>query len=235
MSAEFRGQRETEASRAVPTVKPAWFPDWSGQACAVIASGPSAKKANIAALKGKLKVIAIKEVAFDLCPWADVAYGCDAAWWVHRRGLPDFKGVKVSWAGSVRTQFRDVHLIEIRKDRPGTPGKQWVNEILTDEPGVIGSGDNSAFQALNLAVQFGANRVMLIGLDLAGEHYYGRNSWFRAGNPDKAQFERCRKWFTENAGLLEKLNVDVVNVSPSSTLTCFRRATIEQTVLDWNL
>lgn len=153
------------AARLGPARFP-WWKDWRGGACAIIASGPSAKGVDYAGLRGRLPVLAIKETAVDLCPWADVAYGCDAPWWVFRRGLPDFKGVKIAWAASACDQFRDLHKVEIKDIN--------LDELLLEEPMVIGSGGNSGFQALNIAVQFGASRIMLIGFDMqdrSGVHY----------------------------------------------------------------
>ena len=79
----------------------------------VIATGQSAKTAKIEVLRGRLKIIAIKEAAVDLCPWADVAYGCDAPWWTHRKGLPDFKGLKIGWDKKI--PFEDVRRVGYRK------------------------------------------------------------------------------------------------------------------------
>lgn len=219
-----------------PRQKLNWWPDWRDCPCAIIASGPSAKKTNVVSLRGRLPVIAIKECAIDIAPWADVAYGCDGAWWKHRRGLPDFKGLKICWEKDIPGHFPDVRAIEIRetlRSRPG--GRKYANEIIIDEPGVIGSGNNSGFQALNLAVQFGANRVLLIGFDMQGEHYYGRNNWFRCSNPDQNQFDRCIRAFDGNALLLKRLGVDVVNVSMSSALKCFRKAMLQPILSEWSL
>ena len=206
-----------------------WFPDWTDKPCVIIATGPSAKRANLDPLRGKFSVIAIKEAAVDLAPWADVVYGCDAAWWVHRRGLPNFRGLKIAWDWSVGTRFPDVHLIKIRETKP----RQFVDRILTDTPGVIGGGCNSGFQALNLAVQFGAKRIVLIGFNLAGKHYYGRNEWPKAGNPDESSFDHWRKIYEANAPLLKSLGVDVVNATVASTLSCFRHVPLEQIAAEW--
>lgn len=163
-------------------------------------------------------------------PWADVAYGCDAAWWVHRRGLPDFKGLKIAWDDHVRPHFPDIELIKIRETARSTRGKpEYVDQLIVDEPGTVGSGRNSGFQALNLAVQFGCTKIVLVGFDLSGTHYYGRNNWLRAGNPDEYQFDRCRKAYAANVGTLANVGVDVVNASAASTLTCFRKITLA----DW--
>lgn len=215
-------------------VKPYWFPDWSEEACAIVATGQSVKKANIDRLRGRLKIIAIKEAAIDICPWADVAYGCDAPWWIHRKGLPDFKGLKVCWEKRVPTQFPDVHLIKIKQvgDHDKAP---YVDSVLTDQPGVIGGGKNSGFQAANLAVQFGTDRILLVGFDLSGEHYYGKNNWFKAGNPDRSVFEKCIKTWNGNADTFRRLGVRVVNASIQSALNCFPKHSIEDTLEIWGL
>lgn len=195
----------------------------------MIATGHSAKNAGIDRLKGKLKVIAIKEAAVDLCPWADVAYGCDAPWWKHRKGLPEFGGLKVGWDQKI--PFQDVRRIKIRRALPNS----YVNRIIVDEPGVIGGGQNSGFQAANLAIQFGVNRILLVGFDLSGEHYYGRNNWFKGGNPDRSVFDACISVWKDNADLIRSLGVHVINANNSSALRCFPKHSIEDALRMWGL
>lgn len=194
-----------------------------------MATGPSAKTAGVDQLRGRFKVIAIKEAAYNLCPWADAAYGCDAPWWKHRKGLPGFKGIKIGWDAKI--PFSDVRRIAIRKAENGS----YVDTIIVDEPGVIGSGKNSGFQALNIAVQFGAKRILLVGFDLAGQHYYGRNDWFKAGNPDKGVFDACLKAWRENTDPIRDLGVQVFNSNSSSALRCFPKHSIRDTIKMWGL
>jgi hypothetical protein len=211
-----------------------WFPDWAGQACAIIASGPSVKSANVLQLRGRLKVLAIKENAYELCPWADVAYGCDLAWWQHRHGLASFKGLKVGWDKRIAAQFPDVKTIEIREIKR----QHYIDKLLFDCLGEIGCGGNSGFQALNLAMQFGADRILLIGIDVhdrGGVHWYGRNNWFQGNNPDQYNFARWKRAFENAAPVCVERNVEVINASPVSDLRCFRRASVEQALQDWNL
>lgn len=199
------------------------WPDWRGESVAIIASGQSTKKAGVERLKGRVKVIAIKQNV-DLCPWADAVYGCDGAWWKHRRGLPEFGGLKMTWDQRLSGPYPDLRLVEVEKD---------CNELLLDEPGKVGAGGNSGFQALNLAVQFGARRILLVGFDLRGEHWYGRNNWPRANNPDESNFERWRAAFIAAAKTLDGLGVEVINASPTSSLTCFPKQSIETTLQEW--
>lgn len=194
---------------------------------AIIASGPSAKKADLTLLRGRARVIAIKQNV-DLCPWADIVYGCDAAWWRHRRGLPEFGGVKVCWAGNgiPKTEYPDIRRVEIALGQ----GLKKYSEDLQAQPGTVGGGGNSGFQAINLALQFGARRIILIGFDMndrGGKHWYGRNHWPSANNPDDSCFLRWIANLSKAAPVLQSLGVDVVNTSPDSALRCFPFADLE--------
>jgi hypothetical protein len=204
-----------------------WWPDWRGQACAIVASGPSTKKANLGILRDRVKVIAIKENV-DLCS-PDVVYGCDAPWWKSRLGLWDFEGLKISYAQRLGGPYPNIKLISI---------KEKIHKILLDEPGVIGSGGNSGFQALNLAIQFGANRIMLIGFDMndrSGVHWFGRTRGIGRNNPDHTNFTRWCEYFADASKLLPVAGVEVINCSPNSDLKCFRKASIETTLTEWQL
>lgn len=195
-----------------------WWPNWQGQRCAIVASGPSTKAVKLELLRERVRVIAIKE-NFDLCPWADVVYGCDAPWWNNRRGLPEFKGLKISFSA----QLPDVHTISVDKDS---------NRILMDRAGHVGAGGNSGFQALNLAAQWGVVGVILIGFDCherSGVHWYGRATGPGRNNPSEMfNFPRWRQAFHSQAPVLQSLGIEVVNASPYSALTCFPKMTLER-------
>lgn len=147
-------------------------------------------------------------------------YGCDAPWWRHRRGLPDFAGIKVTWAGNgLNNEYADLHAVQIAKGdgQPYSQRLEWT-------PGVIGGGGNSGFQALNLAVQWGARRVLLVGFDMTdayGVHWYGRNTWPRANNPSHDAFRRWIDAYNAAMPVLKARGVEVFNASPKSALKCF--------------
>lgn len=206
-----------------------WWLDWRGECVAIIASGPSAKGSNIDELRNRIHVIAVKK-SVELCPWADVVYGCDEAWWKYdAKGLPKFDGLKMCYAPRVCDAFKDIYRIDIKKN---------IDNILTDEPGVIGSGGNSGFQALNIAVQFGATGILMIGFDMhsnGGIHWYGNNKWLQSSNPIESNYRRWRRSFTDAAPLLAKRNIDVINAAPNSEVSCFRKATVEDALAGWGL
>jgi hypothetical protein len=110
--------------------------------------------------------------------------------------------------------------------------------MLFDDPGVVGSGGNSGFQALNIAAQFGANRILLIGFDMHaanGVHWYGANRWKDANNPLDHNYVRWRGALGKQARVLAAMGVDVVNASMDSALVCFRKCSIDEALSGWGL
>jgi hypothetical protein len=140
--------------------------------------------------------------------------------------LVGFTGLKLAHDTGVCSTFRDIHKVEIRDE----------DRFLFDEPGTVGSGGNSGFQAVNIAAQFGATRIMLIGFDMhsgGGLHWYGRNRWHSANNPSNANLMHWRDVFTAQAPHLKARGIEVVNASPDSALVCFERGSIEDTLAAW--
>jgi hypothetical protein len=136
--------------------------------------------------------------------------------------LPNFHGLKICYSGNNLQGFPDIKRVDI-------PEKGF-DRLRVDEVGKIGSGGNSGFQALNLAVQFGAKRVILIGFDMtdaSGVHWYGRNSWPQANNPMEHNFKRWIAAFETVSG------VEVVNASPDSALQCFPKTSIAEALHAW--
>lgn len=110
--------------------------------------------------------------------------------------------------------------------------------MLFDEPGVIGSGGNSGFQALNIAAQFGATRILLIGFDMHaadGVHWYGKNAWKDASNPLDHNYVRWRGAFNKQAVVLKRMGIDVINASADSALVCFEKCSVEAALSGWGL
>jgi len=108
----------------------------------------------------------------------------------------------------------------------GEPG------AVSKRPNSIPLGGNSGFQAVALAIHFGAARVILLGYDMrnAGKlaHWHGNHT--RLGNPVPARF---REW----CGHFETLNrylpagVSVINATPDSAIGCFPRMSLRDALL----
>jgi hypothetical protein len=205
-----------------------WWPDWRGECAAIVASGPSIKKLDLSILKDRIHVIAIK-TNIDRCPWAEACYGCDAAWWIDRKGLPKYGGLKFFHGIMAKQCADDMHRVEIEMAK---------DVMLVEQPLKLGNGGNSGFQAINLAVQFGATDIILVGFDLHGHgelHWYGRNKWPNANNPSQSNFNRWRKGFEIAKSSLDKLRVNVVNTSMDSELKCFSKMSLADVMAEWGL
>lgn len=204
------------------------WPDWTGRAVAIIASGPSAKKAGVERLEGRLPVLAIKQNV-DLAPFAEAVYGCDYPWWRSVEGLPKFRGLKLAYEPRACDQY-GCQRVEI-------PNKLG-DKLLFEKTGVVAAGGNSGFQALNLAAQFGATKILLVGIDLhgrCGAHWYGRNVAPGMSNPSDDNYRRWLRAFEAAAPDLAARGIEVVNTSPLSDLKAYPQRTIDQALQDWGL
>lgn len=200
-----------------------WWPDWRDEVAVIVASGESTKQVNLEQTRDRVHVLAVK-ANIDLVPWAEAVYGCDEMWWNMREGLPKYRGLKLTYAANVPPKYKDVKKVEIDPR----------DLILVDEPLKLGSGGNSGFQAINLVIQWGVRDIILVGFDMRGSHWYGRNKP-PMNNPDKSNFDRWLKGFETAAPVLRQMGVTVINASPTSAIKCFPKAGLGETMQLWGL
>jgi hypothetical protein len=203
-------------------IKPDWWPNWQGETIAIIASGPSAKKAGVEQLQGKARVIAINE-SWQLVPWADMLYGCDGNWWTLHDGVPKFKGMKISQDHNACVLYKDIKEIKI-VDRK-------CDELLMDVPGHVGAGGNSGFQSLNLAAQFLPNRILLVGYDMRvdfGEHWHSRYQMPLSNPHPNDNLPRWRRAIDAAYDRLGQFGIECINCSPVSLLKAYPKMTIAE-------
>lgn len=158
-----------------------------------------------------------------MAPWADVLYACDFAWWEQNNGVMSFNGLKVSsdkpspkFSWNVRT------ISLIRND----------DRLQLAEFGTLGWGGNSGFHALNLAVQFGASRIVLVGYDMRvdrGVHWHGKHGG-QLNNPTEVNVQRWRGCIDDAAETLRAIGVEVINASPVSTLENYPKMSLEEAI-----
>lgn len=103
--------------------------------------------------------------------------------------------------------------------------------MVLDRPGKVASA-NSGFTALNLAVQFGAPKVLLVGFDVRvdkGLHWHGQHDR-RLNNPNVERTVRWRKILDDAAPALAAHGVEVINCSSVSALTAYLKVPFEQAI-----
>jgi hypothetical protein len=78
------------------------------------------------------------------------------------------------------------------------------------------TGSNSGYQAINLAVHLGAARIILLGYDMKGTHFFGKH---RDGSVPP--FQACLRLFPTLVKPLAALGIPVINATRSTALTTF--------------
>mgnify|MGYP000877982445 CR=1 FL=1 len=203
---------------------------WPRCTVVCIAGGPSLTPAQVEACRDRVdengwrvRVIAINN-AYQLAPWADVLYFCDDKWWQwHHRKLADWKGEILRLQGGLH-DFGDRRIKVLRNlDQKGG---------LSERRDGLHTGQNSGYQAINLAVHYGAARIVLLGYDMHAPLVGGKpkTHWFgdHPGGTSPTVYEQMRPWFDTLAKPLAERGVEVINATPGSALRCFPRKTLQE-------
>lgn len=164
---------------------------------AVLATGPSMSQAVADAVK-VFPCIAVSD-AYKLAPWAQAIVSCDSRWWRHHPQAAKLPGRKVSAS----------------MDFEALPdGVERLREA---------NGENSGLFGCKVAVQMGATRLLLLGFDMGGSHFFGPHpAPLRNTTPDR--FEIFKRQFS---GYRPK-SIEILNCTPGSALTCYPSSTLEK-------
>lgn len=207
-------QRPGGAPKQPPYVVPKLCPGGTVVCCA---SGPSLVREDVEYAHAKGATIVAVNDAYLYAPFAVALMASDAAWWIHKK--PDFTGLRFSLDQNAKRVEGVICL-----QRTGDAG-------LELEPIGLRSGRNSGAAAINLAVHFGAARILLLGYDMSaprGEkhsHFFGQHKFpLRGGNP----YGMFRDMIGQMVGPLKKAGVEVVNCSRHTELKCFPRQPLHE-------
>jgi len=145
-----------------------------------------------------------------------VLYACDARWWRHHKGVPEFTGLKLTQCQAAAQEF----------------GLRWIKGEhkpgLSFDPGIIHYGSNSGYQALNIAVLMGAKRIILLGFDMrriAGKsHFFGEHPKGMSNGDGYGMFIEKFKTVVDP---LREHAIEVVNCTPESALPWFEMKRLE--------
>jgi hypothetical protein len=191
---------------------------WAGRTVIVAAPGPSLTHETAGLVKG-LPTIVVND-AWRVLPWADVLFACDAAWWHFHRGVPGFTGERWSshGVGNDKLEVSLAYGITCIAGKAGT--------TFSRKPGLLHYGSNSGFQGINLAIQFGAARILLVGFDMrvvdGRAHFFGDHpKGLKNADPRRfvTFFHQAAKQLTD---------VEVINCTLGSALTCWPIMPVEQ-------
>lgn len=196
-----------------------------GGACIVAATGPSLtpEVAAISQASG-FKIIAVND-AYTLIPYADFLYACDGPWWDVHQGCPNFAGEK--WS-SHQKQANEKLVHAKRYGLKLVAGKH--EKGFSKNPEFIHYGSNSGFQAINLAILFGAVHIILVGFNMQSvsgrAHFFGDHK----GRLNKSvNYTRFIGSFNVASTMMPK-GVKIVNATPKTALKCFPILDLERAI-----
>lgn len=190
-------------------MRPSRFACLRNRPVVVVASGPSLTAADVDYCRGRAAVVVVND-NYRLAPWADALYAADPEWWDHHRGVPEFAGLRVTQDAGAARRWR-LQYIECRRAAG-----------FSLDAGIVHAGDNSGFQALNLAVLYGGRPIVLLGFDMqmrgAQRHWFGDHP----GELNKASpYGHFAHAFNEAAQ--RHPDVEILNATRDSALECWPR------------
>jgi hypothetical protein len=176
---------------------------------AVLCTGPSLSPAVAESVR-HLQTVAVNTVGLDvinsvtgevvpaIAPWATALAANDVAFWVAFPQAREFAGRRFS-----ANRIKGVERIE-----------------------GVSSGHCSGVLALEVAKQLGATRILLLGCDMHGTHYFGPYAHQKLKNTTdprrKIHMQQFAQWGKRNPG------IEVINCTPGSAIAAFPMGSLDE-------
>lgn len=186
------------------------FPQSQEDTVIIVAPGPSLDAEQIRLIeRSEHFTITIGDAGRVALPYADILYHCDAKWWNHYEGCPEFKNCKIS-----HEETKYTYKLLRSEQKYG---------LSLDFPKIV-LGNNSGYQAINLAVFFKPKNIVLVGFDMQDSN--GRHNII-GDHPKEVKRPSNFPLFIHNISSLvkplEDLGITVYNCSNNSALECFKK------------
>lgn len=180
----------------------------------ILASGESLKPVKV-----NCNVMTINS-SWQACPTANVHYSNDYDW--YSRELPKMRK-------ECTGRFMCGHPEKMVRGTDQSYKFDKGYRGICMEPGRIAWGGNSGYAGINLAIQLGAKRVILLGYDMCGKsHWHGEH---HKSVRKPFNFPMWIQRFDEMARDAKLMGVEIINCSPISALKCFPKMSIDEVEL----
>lgn len=197
-------------------------PTWGEGTTFIIGGGPSLRGFDFRRLIGRGHIIGVNRAMFDS--------NCDIGVSIDRQFVAGYADMLKGLA-KVRTIYLALGNEWWKSGAPMIPGATYLRSRgdlpgLSHDPYVVHRGSTSGYCALNIAALLGARRIVLLGYDYKPGHYHNGYPWHH-----KANDQSMPAWAVRYPAAAEDcmlLGIDVINASDDSTLTCFRKMSIDQ-------
>lgn len=167
----------------------------------VIAPGESLTLEQCEAVRGCGTVIAVGD-AYRLAPWCDAIAANDRAWWRER---PE------AW--------------ELPCKKYSAMKLEGIEQIERND--FVSSGSSSGVLGLWLAKLLGATRILMIGFDNKGTHFFGPHTG-KLKNTVPGRFKVFEHQFVHLRNHFKIEKVQAKNATPGTALEAIEKTTLEE-------
>ena len=214
---------------------------WPGETVAILGGGQSLTQEQVDRLRGRCRVIAINRAGLPKppgfggrwvsCTWADWLFASDVDkfWRWHPEAMA-FEGLKIAIrsVSPSRDVWRQIAAMDaagvkfLRHSGEAHPLVLPRHEQVSPNPGVV-HGNNGVMMVISVLLHTGASTVLLLGVDMHGEHWHG--GYARVGAPSYET--ACVPNFATLVRAYEKADCAVFNCSPGSALPYWPKLQLE--------
>jgi hypothetical protein len=189
-------------------------PDLNGKIAICVANGPSLTRSDCEiAEKSGAFILGVND-SYRICSLSAL-YAADHSWWAeHSAATADLDCLK--FKPEPKRTVDSVTGIE------GKQGKDLTAKRLN-------YGGHGGFQALHLALIWGAKKVLLLGYDCKGSKSH--RHWF-GNHPGKLDKESQYSSWVKTYNSAKKPDTPIINVTRDTAITCFPRMTIEEALCE---
>lgn len=171
----------------------------------VIAPGESLTQEQCDATRGYGLTVAVSD-AYKLAPWCDAIAANDRAWWRER---PDAKAMTCAKYSACSIE--------------------GVTQV--ERTDFVGTGSSSGVLGLWIAKFLGATRILMIGFDNKGAHFFGPHTGSLKNTP-AGRFKVFDHQFAHLRNYFKIVNVEARNATPDTALNAIQKTTLAEG-LEW--
>jgi len=194
-------------------------PIFRGKTVAILAGG-SGMSMRVAdeVCAADIPAIAINN-SYLLAPWADILVANDAGWWGAHPEALKFAGIKfcAQTGCCPHPEVMELKNTGQRHDECG----------YDPDPAHIRTGSNSGYTAVHIAMQAGARRILLCGMNMGGDNWHPPHE-----KPLRVTRQQTyANWIRRFATLVQpaaERGIEIINCTTGSALKCFPAGDIER-------
>lgn len=197
---------------------------WSDQTCFILGGGPSLTTGPDLSIVLKDKNVLGVNAAFYLGDFVDVCFFGDAKfYWWNKEAIQAFPNLRVSLNNRVPERDPDIS---------GEPDIHIIKKVqlrgLSSACDGIAWNRSSGGAAIDLAVHFGAVRLVLLGYDM--RQVEGEKNWRPHAQEKTNQnpFEFMMGHMDDLAKVANERGITIFNATLGSALQCFPKITLKQ-------